>query len=160
MIRPEGGSWSGASDRFGERATAVDANGRSVDLLRLFAAFTPASQALADRIERLNVDRPAVSRAIALECDGPSSRLILISEHVPGVRLSELLQAAAERSVVADLGAALFVMRRLLTLAESLEAATGVAQFSIAPERIVITPHGRVVIVEPVLAAAADKVVT
>jgi PEGA domain-containing protein len=156
MIRPEGGSWSGARDNFGERATAVDANGRSVDLLRLFATFTPASQALADRIERLNVDRPAVGRAVALDRDEPSSRLILISEHVPGVRLSELLQAAVERSVVADLGAALFVMRRLLTLAESLESATGVAQFSIAPERIVITPHGRVVIVEPVLAAAAQ----
>ena len=93
---------------------------------------------------------------MALERDEPSTRLILISEHVPGVRLSELLRMAVERSVVADLGAALFVMRRLLTLAESLEAATGLAHFSIAPERIVITPHGRVVIVEPVLAAAAQ----
>jgi PEGA domain len=155
-IRAEGGSWSGVRDSFGERATAVDANGRSVDLLRLFAAFTPAHQAVADRIERLKADRPAVSRTIALERDEPSGRLILISEHVPGMRLSELLQIAVERSVVADLGAALFVMRRLLTLAESLKAATRVTQFSIAPERIVITPHGRIVITEPVLAAAAE----
>ncbi len=156
MLRPEGGSWSGVRDSFGERATAVDAEGRPVDLLRLFAAFTPASRALADRIALLGVDRPAVGRAVALERDEPSARLILISEHVPGVRLSEVLRTAGERSVVADLGAALFVMRRLLTLAESLKAATGLAHFSIAPERIVITPHGRVVIVEPVLAAAAE----
>ena len=156
IIRPDAGSWSGFTDSAGERTTAVDVDGRPVDLLRLFPAFTPASQALADRIALLDLDRPAVSRAIALERDEGSSRLILISEHVPGVRLSELLQAAVQRSVVPDLGAALFVMRRLLTLAESLNAATGLAQFSIAPERIVITPHGRVVVVEPVLAAAAE----
>ncbi len=158
MIRPDAGNWSGFVDRFGERATEVDADGRSVDLLRLFAAFTPASLPLVDRIALLDVDRPAVSRAIALERDQPSDRLILISEHVPGVRLSELLRTAGQRSVVADLGAALFVMRRLLTLAESLRAATGLAHFSIAPERIVITPHGRVVIVEPALGAAAETV--
>ena len=154
MLQPEGGSWSGVRDSFGERATAVDAEGRPVDLLRLFPAFTPSSRALADRIALLGVDRPAVGRAVALERDDPSARLVLISEHVPGVRLSEVLRIAGERSIVADLGAALFVMRRLLTLAESLNAATGLAHFSIAPERIVITPHGRVVIVEPVLAAA------
>ena len=108
----------------------------------------------------LGLDRPAVSRAIVLERDESSSRLILVSEHVPGVRLSELLQTAVQRSVVADLGAALFVMRRLLALAESLNAGTGLARFSIAPERIVITPHGRVVIVEPVLAAAAETAAT
>ncbi len=158
MIRPDGAGWSGVRDSFGERATAVDADGRSVDLLRLFAAFTPAARPLLDRITLLDVDRPAVGRAIALEHDEASGRLILVSEHVPGVRLSELLQTAVQRSVVADLGAALFVMRRLLTLAESLKAATGLAHFSIAPERIVITPHGRVVIVEPALAAAADTV--
>jgi hypothetical protein len=154
-LQPEGGSWSGVRDSFGERATAVDAEGRPVDLLRLFPAFTPSSRAIAGRIALLGVDRPAVGRAVALERDDPSARLILISEHVPGVRLSELLRTAGERSIVADLGAALFVMRRLLTLAESLKAATGLADFSIAPERIVITPHGRVVMVEPVLAAAA-----
>jgi len=124
----------------------------------LFPTFTPAFRPLLDRITLLDVDRPAVGRAIALEHDEESGRLILISEHVPGVRLSELLQTAVQRSVVADLGAALFVMRRLLTLAESLKAATGLGHFSIAPERIVITPHGRVVIVEPALAAAADSV--
>jgi hypothetical protein len=156
MIRPDGASWSGVQDRFGERATGVDADGRSVDLLRLFEAFTPASRPLLDRITLLDVDRPAIGRAIALERDEESGRLILISEHVPGVRLSELLRTAVLRSVVADLGAALFVMRRLLMLAESLKAATGLAHFSIAPERIVITPHGRVVIVEPVLGAAAE----
>ena len=158
MTRPEVASWPGVRDSFGERATEVDANGRSVDLLRLFAAFTPAFPAIGDRIALLDVERPAVSRAIALERDDLSDRLILISEHVPGLRLSELLRTAVQRSVVADLGAALFVMRRLLTLAESLEAATGLAHFSIAPERIVITPHGRVVIVEPALGAAAETV--
>jgi hypothetical protein len=158
MIRPDGASWSGVRDRFGERATGVGADGRSVDLLRLFDAFTPAARPLLDRITLLDVERPAVSRAIALERDEDSGRLILVSEHVPGVRLSELLRTAVQRSVVADLGAALFVMRQLLMLAESLEAATGLAHFLIAPERIVITPHGRVVIVEPALAAAAETV--
>jgi hypothetical protein len=82
MIRPDGGSWSGSRDRFGERAAAVDADGRPLELLRLFASFTSAYPALADRLAQLDVDRPAVARTFGIERDHESACLILVSELV------------------------------------------------------------------------------
>src|SRR5205823_1935518 len=74
----------------------------------------------------------------------------------PGVRLSELLHRASEQSLVPDLPAALFLMRRLLSIADAVQAIANVTYVAVAPERIVITPRGEVVIVEAALAAAIE----
>src|ERR1700681_1753958 len=151
--------WSGFRDSFGEREVGIDAEGRAIELLRLLREFTPVEQALSDRLARLtDFDRPAVARPLRLEQDDRKRRprLILISDRVPGVRLSELLLRGIGRSVVPDLGVALFVMRRLLSTATLLQTSTGLAHFIIAPERVVITPRGEVVVVEAALAGAIE----
>src|SRR5262249_46176111 len=115
-----------------------------------------AHDAIADRIVRLaDVHRPSLAQAFRLDHDA-SLRLILVSERVAGIRLSELIARASESAVVPDLPAALFVMRRLLTTAGALQRATGITHLGIAPERVVITPRVHVVIVEAALAAAIE----
>ena len=137
--------WSGFRDSFGEREVGIDAEGGAIELLRLVREFTPVEQALSDRISRLtDFDRPAVARPLRLEQDDRKRRprLILISDRVPGVRLSELLLRGIGRSVVPDLGVALFVMRRLLSTATLLQTSTGLTHFIVAPERVVPIAHG------------------
>ncbi|PYR62655.1 MAG: hypothetical protein DMF91_05920 [Acidobacteria bacterium] len=77
-------------------------------------------------------------------------RVMLVSDPVPGVRLSELLARASERAAVADLPATLFVMRRLLSAVASLHVATDLARAPVALERVVITPRAEVLVVTSV----------
>src|SRR5262249_3387419 len=78
-----------------------------------------------------------------------ASRIVLASENPPGLRLTSVLSRAADWSVVADLSAALFAMRRLLCTAEMLQKATGTESFTIAADRVIVTPRGALLFVEP-----------
>src|SRR4051812_6559327 len=78
-----------------------------------------------------------------------ASRIVLASDSPPGVRLSSVIGRAADWSVVADLSAALFAMRRLLSTAEALQKATGSPSFAITSDRIIMTARGALLIVEP-----------
>ena len=149
--------WTGFRDDFGEREPGVDEHGRAVEMLRMPLEFLEAREAISDRIVRLaDVHRASLAQAFRLEDDGGSGRLILVSERVPGIRLSELLARASDNSLVPDLPAALFVVRRLLSIGRSVQALARVPHLAIAPERVVITPRGDVVVVEAALAAAID----
>jgi hypothetical protein len=149
--------WSGFRDGLGERENGVDEQGFSIELLRLRKEFNPFALPLTDRILRLiDFDRPGATRALRVDQDESSPRLILVSERAPGFRLSELLERGAERGVIPDLGAALYIMRRLLATAAAIHRTTGVPHLAIAPERIQITPRGAVVLVEAALAGAIE----
>ncbi len=149
--------WSGFRDGLGERENGVDEQGFSIELLRLRKEFNPFALALTDRILRLiDFDRPGASRALRVDQDDNSPRLVLVSERAPGFRLSELLERAAERGVIPDLGAALYIMRRLLATAAGIHRTTGLAHLAIAPERVLITPRGSVVIVEAAMAGGIE----
>ena len=149
--------WSGFRDGLGERENGVDEQGFSIELLRLRKEFNSLALPLTDRILRLiDFDRPGATRALRVDQDENSPRLILVSERAPGFRLSELLERGAERGVIPDLGAALYIMRRLLATATAMQRATDVPHLAIAPERIQITPRGSVVIVEAALAGAIE----
>src|SRR5207248_3190713 len=119
--------------------------------------FTEARDAIADRIVRLSaVHQSSIAQAFRIDHDARLGRVILVSERVPGLRLSELLRRASEQSVVPDLPAALFLMRRLLSIARSARASAGVAQLGIAPDRIVIKPRGEIVVIEAAVGAAIE----
>ena len=149
--------WSGFRDDLGERENGIDEQGFSIELLRLRKELNSCALPLTDRILRLiDFDRPGAARALRVDQDDNSPRLILVSERVPGFRLSELLERGAERGVIPDLGAALYLMRRLLTTAAGIQRTTGIAHLAIAPERIVITPRGGVVLVEAAIGAAME----
>ena len=84
--------------------------------------------------------------------------LAIVSDHVEGTRLSDILRVAHEKQLQLDINAAICLIRQLVPAVAMLhENARDAAHGLIAPERIIVTPHTRLVIVEHVLAAAMEQ---
>lgn len=152
------------SDGLGERVVAADgATGELLQILRLRPALTSVPSfefALRERTARLANFRHAyyvrvrrVDRAMA-----PTSALAIVSDHLEGTRLSDILRVAQEKHLQLDVNAALCLIRQLVPAVAVLhENARDVAHGLIAPERLVVTPNARLVIVEHVLGAAIEQ---
>ena len=114
-------------------------------------------QALRERIERLNgLRHGSYARVRGVEPGGNGS-LTLVSDHVVGVRLSTILATSEQRSVPLEIEAALCLIRQLVPAVALLhEAYPDVAHGAIGPERIVVTPNGRIVLVEHVLGPSLE----
>src|SRR5262245_21177620 len=151
-------------DGLGERVVAADgATGELLQILRIRPALSAVPSfefALRERAARLANFRHAyyarVRRIDRVQVPAPG--LAIVSDHVEGTRLSDILRVAHERQLQLDINAALCLIRQLVpALALLHENAREVAHGLIAPERLVVTPHARLVIVEHVLAAAVDQ---
>jgi serine/threonine protein kinase len=152
------------SDGLGDRVVAEDgATGELLQILRIRPALTAVPSfefALRERAARLANFRHAyyarVRRIDRVQVPGPG--LSIVSDHVEGTRLSDLLRVAHERNLQLDINAALCLIRQLVPAVALLhENAREVAHGLIAPERLVVTPHARLVIVEHVMAAAVEQ---
>ena len=151
-------------DGLGERVVAADgATGELLQILRIRPALTAVPSfefALRERAARLANFRHAyyarVRRIDRVQVPGPG--LSIVSDHVEGTRLSDMLRVAHERNLQLDINAALCLIRQLVPAVALLhENAREVAHGLIAPERLVVTPHARLVIVEHVLSAAVEQ---
>jgi hypothetical protein len=151
-------------DGLGERVVAADgATGELLQILRIRPALTAVPSfefALRERAARLANFRHAyyarVRRIDRVQIPGPG--LSIVSDHVEGTRLSDILRVAHERNLQLDINAALCLIRQLVPAVALLhENAREVAHGLIAPERLVVTPHARLVIVEHVLSAAVEQ---
>ncbi len=152
------------SDGLGERVVAADgATGELLQILRLRPALTAVPSfefALRERTARLANFRHAyyvrvrrVDRAMA-----PHAALALVSDHMEGTRLSDILRVAADKQLQLDINAALCLIRQLVPAVAVLhENARDVAHGLLAPERLLVTPNARLVIVEHVLGAAIEQ---
>jgi serine/threonine protein kinase len=152
------------SDGLGERVVAVDgATGELLQILRLRPELTAVPSfefALRERTARLANFRHAyyvrvrrVDRALA-----PHAGLALVSDHMEGTRLSDILRVAAEKHLQLDVNAALCLVRQLVPAVAVLhENAREVAHGLIAPERLLVTPNARLVILEHVLGSAIEQ---
>jgi hypothetical protein len=152
------------SDGVGDRVVASDAaTGELLQILRLRPALTAVPSfefALRERTARLANFRHAyysrvrrIDRAMA-----PTPSLAVVSDHVEGIRLSEILRVAHDKHLQFDFSAALCLIRQLVPAVALLhENARDVAHGLIAPERLVVTPHARLLIVEHVLGAAVEQ---
>jgi hypothetical protein len=152
------------SDGLGERVVAADgATGELLQILRLRPAVTAVPSfefALRERVARLANFRHAyfvrvrrIDRAM-----GPTSSLAIVSDHLEGTRLSDILRVAHERGLQIDINAALCLIRQLVPAVAVLhENARDVAHGLIAPERLIVTPNARLVVVEHVLGAAIEQ---
>jgi serine/threonine protein kinase len=152
------------TDGLGDRVVAADgATGELLQILRLRPALTAVPSfefALRERAARLANFRHAyyarVRRIDRVQL--PNTGLSIVSDHVEGTRLSDILRVAHERNLQLDINAALCLIRQLVPAVALLhENAREVAHGLIAPERLVVTPHARLVIVEHVLAAAVEQ---
>jgi hypothetical protein len=149
-------SWytQGLSDGLGDRLLMFDnSSAPSLELLRLrpdFASAPGFEEALRDRVRRLAQFRhPAFARVRAVQHLEPEDGLALISNYTPGKRLSEVLQRARGPECAAALIRQLTPALLLLHQHD-----TGLAHGALSLDRIVVTPEGRLTIVEHVLGPA------
>jgi serine/threonine protein kinase len=151
-------------DGLGDRVVAADgATGELLQILKIRPALSAVPSfefALRERTARLANFRHAyyarVRRVDRVQVPAPG--LAVVSDHVEGTRLSDILRVAHERKLQLDINAAICLIRQLVPAVALLhENARDVAHGLIAPERLVVTPHARLVIVEHVVAAAIEQ---
>jgi hypothetical protein len=151
-------------DGLGDRVVAADgATGELLQILRVRPALTAVPSfefALRERAARLANFRHAyyarVRRIDRVQVPAPG--LAIVSDHVEGTRLSDILGSTDERNLQLDINTALCLIRQLVpAVALMHENAREVAHGLISPERLIVTPHARLVIVEHVLGAAIEQ---
>src|SRR5262245_43407760 len=152
------------SDGIGDRVVAADpGTGELLQILRLRPELTAVPSfefALRERSARLaNFRHAYYGRVRRIDrVSAPVAGLAVVSDHVEGTRLSDLLRVAHERHLQLDVNAALYLIRQLVPAVALLhENARDVAHGLIAPERMIVTPHARLVIVEHVLGSAMEQ---
>lgn len=150
-------------DPLGERRHIADASGAdTLELLCLRSDLTSVPSfefALRERVSRLaNFRHAYYGRVRSVDRLNDGSTLAVVSDRVPGVRLSELLDVAEQRRVTLDINTALSLIRQLVPAVALLhEHARDVAHGALGAERLVVTPNARLVIVEHVLGAALEQ---
>jgi hypothetical protein len=152
-------------DGFGERRRFVsaDPDKAALEVLLLDPELTSVPSfefALRERVARVAAFRHAYFRRVrAVErCNDARSTLALVSDATPGVRLSEMLEEAERRQVRLEINAAMCLLRQLVSaVAIFHESVRDTEHGAIAPERIVVTPHARLVVVEHVFGGALEQ---
>ncbi|HEX5475082.1 MAG TPA: PEGA domain-containing protein [Vicinamibacterales bacterium] len=149
------------SDGLGDRVVAADgATGDLLQILRLRGTLlsVPSFEfALRERTARLANFRHAYYARVR-RIDRYPGGLAVVSDHTEGTRLSDILRVAEERRLQLDINASLYLLRQLVPAVALLhENARDVAHGLIAPERLMVTPHARLVIGEHVLGSAVEQ---
>jgi hypothetical protein len=152
------------ADGLGERVITSDgATGELLQVLQLRPELTAVPSfefALRERAARLaNFRHASYARVRRIDRTiSASAPLAVVSDHVEGTRLSELLRIAQEHRLPLDTNAALYLIQQLVPAVALLhDNARDAAHGLIGPERIVVTPQGRLVLVEHVLGAAIEQ---
>lgn len=149
-------------DGLGERRYATGTVGEPLEVLKLSSVLSSVSSfdfALRERAARLAGFRhESYGRVRSIELDRRTSALLVTSDFVAGVRMSTLLAETQKRALPLEFNAVRGLVRQLVSAAAALcSAAPDVGNGAIAPERLVLTPTGRLMIVEYVLGAALEQ---
>lgn len=150
-------------DGLGERRYTVGAANEPLEVLTLRDELTSVSSfefALRERVSRLaSFQHECYGRVHGVErLDQGQSGLAVVSDHVSGVRLSEILAVAEKHLLPLEINAAIYLIRQLVPAIAALhQAMPDACHGAIAPERMVITPDGRLVVVEHVLGSALEQ---
>ncbi len=116
--------------------------------------------ALRERVARLStLSHSALPKLRAVDrTSGPDATLRLVSDQAQGARLSLMLEQAYAHEVHLDIGSALSIIRQLVSAVAALhESARDLSHGAIALERTIITPEGRLLVVEHGLGAALQQ---
>ena len=151
-------SWytPGLSDGLGDRLLMFDnTSSASLEMLRFKRTFGehPAfERKLRNRVARLeSFTHASVAPVRAVEWLSADEGLALISNHVEGRRLSEVLHDARGPRFATEL-----VKQVTPVLAALQRHGDGIAHGLLSPERIVVTPEGRLVLTEHVAGSAVQ----
>lgn len=150
-------------DGIGERMSALGGSNEPLEVLKVnselsaVAAFEPALREQALRFADFTHDAFAHVHGVK-RLEGKPSTMVVISDRVRGVRLSELLSIVERERIPVELNAALCLIRQLVTAVAALhEALPDSCHGAIAPERLVVTPEGKLVVVEYILGPALEE---
>jgi len=150
-------SSSGYTDGLGTRVLGFDReSGGMLERLILRPELNVFEAALADRIgivAGLEDERFAKPRAIERDSN---DRLVVISDYIPGRRLSDVIDAAADHGIVAGLDAGIGLLLELLPAIARIQDA-GLVVGSLAPGRIIITPAGQVVLLDAIYGESLER---
>jgi PEGA domain len=152
----------GFTDGLGTRSIITESStGETLELLTLRPELVRVASfefALRERAARLaNFRHEDFSRVRRID-RAPGGGLGIVSDYIAGARLSEVLQAAADRKLPLDVGAAFCLVRQLVPAVAFLhDNARDVAHGALALERLIVTPLGRLMIVEHVLGSALEQ---
>jgi hypothetical protein len=150
-------------DGFGQRRLAVGVKGDQFEVLTLRDQLTASAvveAAVSDRVARLaDFQSEHFGRVRGVETSGKSApRLLVVSDHVSGARLSTILAAAETHLVPVEMNAALCLLRQLVhAIAMLHDKAPDVCHGAIGPERLIVTPHARLVVAEYVFGSAIER---
>lgn len=150
-------------DGLGDRRLVSEADGTSAEVLclrRELSAVPSFEFALRERASRLS-DFKHSGFSLVRGVDRPGAfdhALAVASDAVPGSRLSSVLTSAHDRGLALPIGAALCLIRQLMPAVAILhETARDAAHGAIAPERLILGPGNRLVLVEYVLGSALEQ---
>jgi hypothetical protein len=152
-------SWytPGLSDGLGDRLLMFDnTTASSLELLRFRREFADApgfEAALRHRVDELaDVTHPGLARIRAVEWLGEGDGLALVSNHTVGRRLSEILSDARGPKFATEL------IRQLAPVLAALQQRhRGISHGALSPDRVVVTPDGRLILVEHVVGSAIES---
>lgn len=149
-------------DGFGRRTRGIDPDsGDPIEILELSPALVEHAgfvAALGDRVARHAAVRHA-SYVHLRRLDRPSAdRLALVSDDTEGWRLSQMFEVGSAAGLPLDITVVIGLLRQLLPAValfgrHNRDAAIGV----LAPERLIVTPQGRLVIAEHAFGPAIEK---
>ncbi|MGH9331635.1 MAG: hypothetical protein ACRD09_14440, partial [Vicinamibacterales bacterium] len=152
----------GFTDGLGTRSVIADsATGESLELLTIRPELTRVASfefALRERSARLaNFRHEDFARVRRIDRT-PDGGLGIVSDYIPGARLSDVLNVSSQRRLPLDVGAAFCLVRQLVPAIAFLhDNARDVAHGAIALERLVVTPLGRLMVVEHVVGSALEQ---
>lgn len=153
----------GFANRLGERFIVPQPSGSLLEHLQFRRDLSSApffEPAVKERLARLaNFRHASYTRARRLR-SGDRGALILVSTHVPGRHLSEVLHTAGRNGFRPPTAAVLWLTRQLLTSVALLhDYGPDVFHGAIGPERVILAGEGRVVLAEDVLGTAVEQAV-
>jgi serine/threonine protein kinase len=147
-------------DGLGTRHHTTDAGNQPLEVLTLREELTAVPSfefALRERASRLAGFRHACFGHVR-GVDKTGATLAVVSDRVEGIRLSEILTVAEQQLLPVEIDAALCLIRQLVQAVALLhEQVPDVCHGAIAPERLIITPNARLVVVEQALGAALGQ---
>jgi hypothetical protein len=148
------------SDALGYRVLGFDKkSGDRLEMLRLRPqlASSPAFEAAVRERQRHLADFRHAAFARVRQIDRPAGQnaaLAIVSNYADGQRLSELLRQAQTTGVAIELIAAVCMLQQMVAAVAQVHAlGADLSHGSLNPERLVVTPAGRVVITEYVAGA-------
>ena len=150
-------------DGLGYRVLGFDKKtGDRLEMLRVrpqFSGQAAFETALRERLRRLAEFRnPAFARVRQIDrLTGQAAGIAIVSNHMDGVRLGDVMGVAESYQVRIDIDTTLCLIRQLVSAVAGLHTCgADISHGCIGPERLLLTPDARLVVTEYVLGGALE----